>query len=154
MLELIRKRIAHHFDTDALQAAITKAELETSAEIRVSIGPFFWGSVDHAARVAFERLGMTSTKERNGVLFFVVPSRRRFVVFGDEGIHAKVGQKFWEEVASAISTRFRAGDFTGGLIQGIEEVGCQLAKHFPYEPGQDKNELSNAVDLGETPPRG
>jgi uncharacterized membrane protein len=80
-------------------------------------------------------------------LFFVVPSRRKFVVLGDRGIHEKVGQEFWNQIASAISEKFREGDFTGGLINGIEEVGKQLSTHFPYGT-TDRNELSNEVDFG------
>ena len=90
---------------------------------------------------------MTRTKERNGVLFFVVPSRRKFVVLGDRGIHGKVGQEFWDRIAAAVSDKFREGDFTGGLGEEIEEVGQQLSTHFPGV-STDKNELSDDVDFG------
>jgi uncharacterized membrane protein len=76
-----------------------------------------------------------------------VPSRRRFVVLGDEGIHARVGQEFWRRVADRVSERFREGDFTSGLIEGIEEVGEQLAAHFPYDSAADVDELTNDVDF-------
>jgi uncharacterized membrane protein len=97
---------------------------------------------------AFVRLGMTATKDRNAVLFFIVPSRRRFVVLGDAGIHAKVGQEFWEKVAASMADDFRKGDFTRGLVRGIEEAGAQLAAHFPYDPATDRNELPDDVDFG------
>ena len=64
----------------------------------------------------------------------------------DHGIHEKVGQEFWDCVAAAVSEKFREGDFTGGLVKGIEEVGRQLSEHFPFH-AQDKNELSDEVDL-------
>lgn len=147
VLHFIRRRLLRDFDAAAIEKAIEETERETSAEIRVSISPFFWGSIEPVARRAFHRLGMTATRHRNGVLFFVVPSRRKFIVLGDEGIHQKVGQEFWEQVARAVSERFRAGDQSGGLIHGIQEVGKQLAKHFPSEPGQDKNELPNKIDV-------
>jgi uncharacterized membrane protein len=92
-------------------------------------------------------MGMTHTKERNGVLFFVVPSRKKFVVLGDQGIHEKVGQEFWDRIAAALSAKFREGDFTGGLVRGIEEVGEQLSVHFPYVKS-DKDELPDDVDFG------
>jgi uncharacterized membrane protein len=91
---------------------------------------------------------MRATAHRNGVLIFVVPSRRTFVVLGDEGIHAKVGDAFWRAVADAISRRFKNGDFTGGLVEGIETVGAALAEHFPYDATTDKNELPDDVDFG------
>jgi uncharacterized membrane protein len=146
---MTRKKLLQIIDRDRIKRAIEAAEHHTSGEICVSVAPVFWGSVEKAADKAFTRLGMTRTQAHNGVLFFVVPARRKFVVLGDSGIHDRVGQEFWDSVASAVSERFRAGDFTGGLVHGIERVGQQLATHFPYDPATDKNELSDDVDFGE-----
>jgi uncharacterized membrane protein len=144
---LTQRGLLARIDTARIEAAIRAAELRTSGEIRVSVAPFFWGNVQRAAERAFERLGMTATHERNGVLLFVVPARRRLVVLGDAGIHARVGPAFWERVAQAVAQRFRAGDFTGGLEDGVTSVGAQLAEHFPHAGHQDRNELSDAVDF-------
>lgn len=135
-------------DGEKVKAAIGEAERLTSGEVRVSVSTFFWGDVRATAQKAFDRLKMHETRERNGVLFFVVPSRRRFVVLGDEGIHRKVGQEFWDAVAAAVSEEFRRGDFTGGLVRGIGEVGVRLAEHFPRDPDADVNELPDSVDYG------
>jgi uncharacterized membrane protein len=145
---LSRRRIAKVFDLPRVQAAIDAAEKRTSGEIRVSIAPLFWGNVERAADKAFERLGMTATRQRNGVLFFIVPSRHRFVVLGDAGIHERVGQPFWEQVAAAMSERFHAGQFTEGLVGGIETAGEVLAHEFPHDPATDVDELPNAIDHG------
>jgi len=132
-------------DKNRIKRAIQAAERRTSGEICVSLSPPFWGSVWKAAERAFERLGMTATRDRNAVLFFVVPARHRFVVLGDRGIHEKVGQEFWHGVAGALTRRFRQGDLTGGIVAGIEVVGEQLAAHFPYLES-DTNELPDEVD--------
>jgi uncharacterized membrane protein len=139
----------HAIDGNRVQEAIRQCELKTSGEIAVSVAPLFWGSVEKAARKAFVRMGMANTSLRNGVLIFVVPSRRQFSVLGDSGIHEKVGQQFWDAVARHLTEHFREGDFTGGLVQSIAEIGEQLAKHFPYEASSDRNELPNEVDFGE-----
>ena len=144
---MTRRKLLRVIDHEQVKAAIQKAEHQTSGEICVSVAPLFWGSIEKAAGKAFARMGMTRTKERNGVLFFVVPSRRKFVVLGDRGIHGKVGQEFWDRIAAAVSDKFREGDFTGGLVEGIEEVGQQLSTHFPGV-STDKNELSDDVDFG------
>jgi uncharacterized membrane protein len=144
---MTRGRLLKLVDVDAVQRAIGEAEKGTSGQIRVSVSTLFWGDPRRAAERAFDRLGMRSTAERNGVLLFIVPARRRFVVLGDEGIHAKVGQEFWEHVASAMSERFRKGDFTGGIVHGVETVGRELGTHFPHKAG-GKNELPDDVDLG------
>lgn len=142
------RKLARSVDAQKVRQAIEAAERQTSGEIRVSVAPFFWGSVRRAAERAFVRLGMTATRDRNGVLFFVVPGRRAFVVLGDEGIHAKVGPEFWEKVVAAVSERFRERDFTGGLVHGIETVGRELATHFPFEGAKDVDELPNEPDFG------
>ena len=143
---IIHRNLARHVDTAAIEAAIAAAELRTSGQIRVSLAPHFWGDVRRTAERAFERMGMTATPQRNAVLFFVVPGRRKFVVLGDAGIHEKVGQEFWENVTAAVSERFRDGDLTGGLVHGIHIVGEELTRYFPYEPGSAPG-LPNKVDL-------
>ena len=142
-----RRKLLGQVDQARLVEAIRRAELATSGEIRVCVARLFWGDVYKAAERAFDRLGMRRTSQRNGVLFFVVPARRRFAVLGDSGIHEKVGQAFWEGVTAALSKRFREGDFTGGLVDGIEMVAVELAKHFPYDAATDRNELSDEVDF-------
>lgn len=151
---MTRKALLRAIDSRRIEDAIREAERRTSGEIRVSVSRFFWGSVRPVADRAFVRLGMTATRQRNGVLFFIVPARRRFVVLGDAGIHARVGPEFWERVAAAVSERLRAGDFTGGLVRGIEAVGEQLALHFPFDPATDVNELPDQIDRGGDPAQG
>jgi len=143
-----RRRLMRTIDAERVKRAIIEAEHETSGEIRVSVAPFFWGPVRRVAQRAFARLKMDQTKERNGILFFIVPSRRRFVVLGDEGIHARVGQELWDSLASILSGHFRKGEFTEGLVRAIEEAGRKLAAHFPCGPAGDVDELPDDVDFG------
>lgn len=143
-----RRKLMKTVDIEKVKAAIAAAERETSGEVRVSVARFFWGSVHHAARKAFHRLGMTRTKDRNGILFFIVPARKRFVVLGDQGIHDKVGQEFWECLARLMAERFKKGEFTEGLVAAIGEAGRELAAAFPYAGAADVNELADDVDFG------
>ena len=144
---MTRRRLMRVIDTARIEDAIRTAERRTSGEICVSVSSLFWGNVEKAAKRAFDRLGMARTKQHNGVLLFVVPARRKFVILGDTGIHEKVGQQFWARIAAKVAGRFREGDFTGGLALAIEEVGEQLAVHFPYDKACDVNELSNEVSF-------
>ncbi len=143
-----RRRLVKVIDAERVKSAIREAERRTSGEIRVSVSRFFWGRLEPVAWRTFDRLGMRATKDRNGILFFIVPSRRRFVVLGDEGIHARVGQDFWKGVAAALSADFKKGAFTEGLLRGIAEAGERLAEHSPYEAAADKNELPDDIDFG------
>jgi uncharacterized membrane protein len=123
--------LARHVDAPRIAAAIEAAEASTTGAIHVSIAPHFWGDVQRGARSAFRELAAASLPHRNGVLFFVVPSRRELVVLGDEGIHQKVGQAYWDQLARAVSERIKAADLTEGIVHGIEEAGRTLAQHFP-----------------------
>jgi len=143
-----QRKLLKKIDRKQIEQAIADAERQTSGEICVSVAPLFWGNLQRAAEKAFVRLGLTATKERNGVLLFIVPSRRRFAVIGDTGIHEKVGQEFWDRVTAAMAEKFRAGQFTEGLLHGINEAAEQLRTHFPYNRATDTNELPNKIDFG------
>jgi uncharacterized membrane protein len=149
MRRLSRRKLLKIIDAERVMKAIEDAEHRTSGEIRVSVSTYFWGNVRRVAEKAFARLGMTRTRQRNGVLFFIVPSRRRFVVLGDEGIHARVGQEFWDSLSEILSEKFRKGEFREGLVEAIEKAGEMLAAHFPYDTATDINELPDTIDLEE-----
>jgi len=143
-----RRKLFKLIDKERVRKAIVEAEKQTSGEICVSVAHFFWGRVRPKAERAFRRLGMANTRLRNGILFFIVPARKRFVVLGDEGIHAKVGQDFWDGIAAGLADHFRKGEFQEGLLAGIQAAATGLAAHFPYEPATDVNELPDDLDTG------
>ena len=147
LMPMSARALRRAVDATAVQDAIARAELRSSGEIRVSVSHIFWGDARAMAALAFERLGLRATAERNGVLIFVVPSRRRFVVLGDEGVHALAGQELWDRAAAVLAARFSTGDFTGGLVEAITAVGDALAAHFPRRH-PDLNELPDDVDFG------
>ena len=131
---------------DEIVAAIRAAEQKTSGELRV----FVSRQADVADPIAaaqqeFDRLGMTQTRERNGVLIYLAPGPRKFAVIGDTGIHARCGETFWQQLAESMSARFHAGEFTEGIVQGIDRAGELLAVHFPRRP-DDTNELPNRIE--------
>jgi len=126
-------------------AAIAEAEQRTSGEIRVVIARHSAPDPVAAAQKQFERLGMTRTRHRNGVLIFLAPRSRTFAVIGDTAVHAKCGDAFWLELTVAMTSHFKRGDFTGGLVHGIERAGALLAEHFPRAAG-DQDQLPNQIE--------
>lgn len=129
---------------ERLHAAIHEAEQKTSGEIRVMVSHQAAPAPVATAQTAFLRLGMQATKHRNAVLIFVAPRSRTFAVVGDEAVHAKCGDAFWRDLAEAMTGHFKRGEFTDGLLHGINRAGELLAAHFPREPG-DRNELPDDV---------
>jgi uncharacterized membrane protein len=133
-------------DDDRVVAAIQAAESRTRAEVRVHVTRRAVEDPQTEGAVVFEKLGMTATRERNGVLIFLAPRSQRFAVLGDRGIHERCGEGFWTAVADAMSGEFRQGRFTEGVVAGIARVADELARHFPRFAGdQDRNELPDTV---------
>ncbi|MGV3773755.1 MAG: TPM domain-containing protein [Verrucomicrobiales bacterium] len=131
-------------DDDKMTAAIETAEQNTSGEIRVFITRNKVEDAMEVARKEFEKLGMQHTAERNAVLIFVAPKSQTFAILGDSGIHAKCGERFWEEISAIMSGHFREGRYTEGLVAGILQAGQALSQYFPYQES-DKNELPNTI---------
>lgn len=138
------KAFFSQLDHDRMVAAIAEAEKLTSGEIRVYVSHRKVNEVRHAALHHFQKLGMHQTKHRNAVLIFVAPESQNFFVVGDEAVHAKCGEAFWEQVAAEMQEQFRQARFTDGIIHGIHTAGKLLAQHFP-RGGADRNELPDSI---------
>ena len=132
-------------DHPSVVAAIGAAELKTSGEIRVVLSRRKITEPVAEAQRQFARLGMTKTAARNGVLILLAPRSRTFAVIGDQGVHEKCGAAFWTELAAAMTEYFKRGDFTAGLVHGIDRAGALLAEHFPRQ-ADDRNELPDEIE--------
>lgn len=134
-------------EEDAIVEAIRKAEQHTSGEIRVHIEQNCTTDVLEHAMEVFHYLKMDNTKLQNGVLIYVAVEKREFVIYGDKGINGVVAPNFWDTTRDIIASHFKKGQFTQGLISGIEKAGEQLAAHFPWIHN-DTDELDNTISKG------
>ena len=136
-------------DLDAIAAAVAEAERGTSAEIRVHLERRLPRRSDALARATslFTRLGMHATAERNGVRLYLAVHDRKLAIVGDQGVHAHVGEPYWQRVRDAMVERLRAGAPRDAVVHAVTDVGLVLNKFFPRRP-DDTNELSNEVSLG------
>lgn len=146
------RAVTHRKDLDLerVRGAVEDAEQRTSAEIVVSIAPFFLGRVWPAARRAFARLGVARTRARNGILVFVVPSRRQVVVLADEGALARLPPEIWRDAAERIAAAFAHGQGTAGLVEAIDFLARASSMPFPRQP-TDINELPDQPSVGAQP---
>jgi len=136
-------------DEQQVVAAIQAAEGRSRGEIRVHVAEGPVPDPRKAAEADFERLGMTATAERNGVLILLAPESQSFAIVGDRGIDERVPQGFWDEIATGIAREFREGRFTTGIVTAVTRVGDVLARHFPRRAGEeDRNELPDAISRG------
>jgi uncharacterized membrane protein len=133
---------------DRIVAAIREAESKTSGEIRVFIQRGK-SSVDPliVAQKKFQRLGMHKTRERNAVLIFVAPRAHKFAVVGDEAVHEKCGEQFWQRVVDGMRVHFQNERFSHALIEAVNEVGKVLTTHFP-RTSANANELPDEIVEG------
>jgi len=134
-------------DQLAIKNAIVQAEKGTSGEIRVHIEDKFTGDVLDQAAFIFKKLKMHETEQRNGVLFYLAVSNRKFAIIGDAGINAKVPEGFWDQIKENMAGHFKNNQFSEGLVKGIREAGEKLVEYFPILEN-DTNELSDEISFG------
>ena len=129
--------------------AIQKAEQRTSGEVRLFIESKcrYMDALDRAQEI-FSGLKMHETGLRNATLIYVAVKDRQAAVYGDESIHQKVGDKYWEDVVSKMLLSFRQQKLADGMCQGISDLGEALAFYFPYNEETDKNELPDDLIFG------
>ena len=141
---------AIHFFTAEEKTKITEAirlaELDTSGEIRVHIENKCKEDVLDRAAFLFDKLEMSNTELRNGVLFYLAVKSRQFAILGDKGINEVVPEDFWENTKEMMVEHFQKGEFVEGLTQGIAEAGIRLKEHFPYQ-SDDINELPDDISF-------
>ena len=141
-------KFIRELDHDRIVKAIKEAEAKTSGEIRVFLqrGMFDEDVVARAEKKFFQ-LGMHKTRERNAVLILVAPRMQKFAVVGDEGVHLKCGEHFWQELVEKMRQHFLREEFTDALIEGIDSAGQLLARYFPKSSDRG-NELPDDVIEG------
>ncbi len=150
MKNLVKKLFTQE-DLAAIGSAIRAAEKTTAGEIRVSVRQKRqWRerklTIEEMARREFQSLGMTKTRDRTGILIFLLLQERKFFILADEGIHTKVEVETWTKITGEISSHFSRSQFRHGVVFGVQAVGEILSKYFPRK-SDDTNELPNDVHV-------
>ena len=144
---MAHKDFLAQLDQERIVQAIKDAEGQTSGELRVHIQPrVTGGDLRTVAEKTFERLGMTKTALRSGVLLFIASEERQFMILGDKGIDEKVPPGFWDDIAAKLTIRFKNNEFTDGIVEAITAAGEKLKEFFPRS-ADDVDELSDEIDI-------
>jgi|SRR6185437_14839884 uncharacterized membrane protein len=130
-----------------IERAIRAAEATHSGQVRFVVegaldgAPLFRNqAARHRALDVFSHLRIWDTEHNNGVLIYLLLADRDVEIIADRGIDAHVGGEGWRKICREMETTFGRGEFEAGVINGIEAVSRELAKHFP--PGaHSRNEL-------------
>jgi uncharacterized membrane protein len=143
-----KKQFFTHAEEKHIMSAIKTAETASSGEIRVFVESHCTGTIEKRTVDVFKNLKMQHTQERNGVLVYLAMDSRHFAVFGDEGIHQKMGFQFWTNEAATFKSALEKGDIVGGICNVIVDIGETLKTHFPHPPDK-RNELPDKPVYGD-----
>jgi uncharacterized membrane protein len=150
MFSLFRRKKKFFSDEDQqlIVQAIRDAERCTSGEVRVYVESkcSYVDALDRAIEL-FGEMGMHATKERNGVLVYVAIKDHQLAVFGDEGIHRKVGADYWNTEVIKMIRDFNRDNYAVGIAGCVEDIGRALQEYFPFTD-KDTNELSDEIHFG------
>jgi uncharacterized membrane protein len=149
------KQLIYHFVNDDELLRITQKIREyeklTAGEICVSIREhktlLQWRKpVEELAKKEFVRLGIGKTRDKTGILIYILLEKRQFFILADSAINEKVRENTWHKIKDNMQEIFIKGKFANGILYGVEETGKVLAEHFPVKP-DDTNEISDRVIL-------
>ena len=133
-----------------IEQAIKAGEATHSGQVRFVVEGALDGRPlfsDQSARERaldiFSHLRIWDTAHNNGVLIYLLLADHDVEIVADRGIDAKVGAAGWEKICKTMEGDFRSGNFSGGVIKGIQAVSQLLAAHFPRQ-GTGANELPDA----------
>jgi uncharacterized membrane protein len=80
------------------------------------------------------------------VLIYLAVDDHKLAIAGDAGVHARVGDEYWQRIRDAMVERLRRGEARAAVLHAVTEVGAILKTFFPRRP-DDRNELSDRVSL-------
>ena len=151
----MEKRLIYHFlsDDDLLRISNKIKEMEkiTAGEICVSIKEKRnllkkKKSVRSLAEEEFFKLGIQNTRDKTGILIFILLEGRKFYILADSGINEKVNEGTWKSIKDEMQSMFLKGEFSKGILHGVNQVGKILSQYFPVK-SDDTNEISNRVRI-------
>ena len=94
----------------------------------------------------FNRLGVHKTKERTGVLVFLIFEEKYFDIIADEGLFVKIPDDTWNNMEEKLKEEFRNKNYSAGIIALINEMGEVLSREFPTRAGADNDdEIQNEI---------
>ncbi len=143
------KELLKKLDTPLIVSAISEVESKTTAELRIHLENTAHNQDAYTrAKYWFEKLGMTKTTERNGVLLYIAVADHKLAILGDKGIYEKVSTDYWASIKEQLITAFKAEKYTEGLVDAVKNIGEVLIKYFPNHSGEKRDELSNEISVG------
>ena len=96
------------------------------------------------AKEQFSNLGLSRTKSKQAIMFFVSFDERYVKVITDDKISQEIPNEFWQQSVFEFAEDVKREDFLNGYLKAIRTSKAILIKHFPIQKDSE-NELSNEV---------
>ena len=97
------------------------------------------------AEEQFLSKNLHATRERTGVLIYVSAAERMAELIADEAVHAQAPDGVWDRAMAALTAGLKRRRAAEGFIAAIGLCADVLAERFPARPGDNPNELPDAV---------
>jgi putative membrane protein len=97
------------------------------------------------ARELFLAKNLHATRERTGVLIYVSFAERMAELIADESIAQHVPPETWDRAMAALVEGLKRGQPAAGFASAVGLCADLLAERFPAKPGDNPNELPDAV---------
>jgi putative membrane protein len=101
--------------------------------------------VQRRAAEQFIAKNLHLTRDRTGILIFVSLGEQMAELIADDGIADHVAPHVWDRAMAALTEGLKRGQPEAGFAAALGLCGDVLAEHFPPRPGDNPNELPNAV---------
>jgi putative membrane protein len=101
--------------------------------------------VQRRAAEQFVAKNLHATRDRTGVLIYVSLGERMAELIADEGIARHVDPRVWERAMGALTEGLKRGQVEAGFAEAVRLCADVLAEKFPARPGDNPNELPDAV---------
>ena len=104
--------------------------------------------VRRRAELAFYEHGLHKTRDGTGILIMASLLERRVQVLADKAINERVPPGTWDDLVREMTQGIKDGRPTEAFCRAITSCGDLLARHFPVNPGDNPDELSDGLIQG------
>jgi uncharacterized membrane protein len=112
--------------------ALERIQTQMNVDIRVHMArnPFLKDPTARALEI-FNSEKLTSTNQRNTVLIFLNLRRKNFAILADKGVHQKVGQKYWDQIAAQFKEDLQSTYYENAVVVLLYTLAEKLRKIYP-----------------------
>jgi uncharacterized membrane protein len=140
-------------DLDLIQKSLDRAEAVSRGEIVLSVrkNKKFLEKLYSNHELAlkdFDSLKVYNTKEKTGILIFIIFDERYYDIIADEGIFEKIPDEIWNQLEANLKKSFSEKKYSEGLLDIIDRMSNILEKEFPdLQDSINEDEIDDEIKI-------